>query len=99
MTPNTNPLSDMIRAKSAMATERARPSSGGPSGDAAAAAVGRRRASAVSRRASPNQCSGRHTARLMRANRTRVCRQPTCSFSAWPTTQNTDEANAPNSVR
>ena len=38
MTPNTNPLSDMIRAKSAMATERARPSSGGPSGDAGGAA-------------------------------------------------------------
>ena len=35
----------------------------------------------------------------MRANRTRVWRQPTCSFRAWPTTQNTDEANAPNSVR
>ena len=30
MTPNTNPFSDMMRAKSAMAIERARPSSGGP---------------------------------------------------------------------
>ena len=29
----------------------------------------------------------------------RVCRQPSRSFSAWPTTQNTDEANAPNNVK
>jgi len=37
--------------------------------------------------------------RLMTANRTSVWRQPTCFSTAWPTTQNTDDAKAPNSVR
>jgi hypothetical protein len=55
-------------------------------------------ASAASRRARPIQCTGRHTTRLMRANSTRVCRQPTCWSSAWPTTQNTDEAKAPRPI-
>ena len=98
ITPNTNPFSDMISAKSAMAIDRVVPCSGGPSGDATGPPAGPELRS-DSRRARPNQCSGKQTARLMSANTTRVCRQPRCSSSAWPTTQNTDEANAPNSVR
>ena len=99
ITPNTNPFSDMMRAKSTMAIDRVAPLERRPVRDVGGA---RRPAGAPrsdSRRARPSQCSGKQTTRLMRANRTRVCRQPTCSFSAWPTTQNTDEANAPNSVR
>src|SRR5262249_10412106 len=98
-TPNTYALSDMISVKSAMAIDRTRPSSGGPSADTRPAVVAPLARSGGSRRASPNQCSGRQMTRLMTANSTSVWRQPTCSFRAWPTTQNTDEANAPNSVR
>jgi hypothetical protein len=81
-----------------MATDRVLPSSGGPSGDATGPPAGAALRS-DSRRASPNQCNGKQTARLMTANTTRVCRQPSCSLRAWPITQNTDEANAPNNVR
>ena len=100
MTPNTNPFSDMISAKSTMAIRRTRPSSGGPSTEAVLrASVVAAPPSPISRRARPSQCNGRHTTRLMRAKTTSVCRQPICSLSAWPITQNTEEANAPNSVR
>ena len=40
MTPNTNPLSDMIKAKRMMPTTRMRPSSAGPSGEVAVAEHG-----------------------------------------------------------
>jgi hypothetical protein len=74
-TPNTKPLSDMMRANSAMPTVRRRPSSTGPScalSGALVAAV----SVASSRRDRPSQLSGRQTARLMAAKMIKVPRQP-----------------------